>query len=193
MKPSIKYIIGVDEVGRGPIAGPVAVGAFLIQKNLSWKDFKRLKDSKKLSASAREEWFKRLRKLPNTRFVVSFTSHTVIDARGIVPAITSAIARSLKKLAVNPKECLVLLDGGLRAPEEFIYQKTIIKGDEKECAIACASVMAKVSRDRKMVNLSRKYPHYGFESHKGYGTQEHYARIKRYGLCAIHRKSFLRS
>jgi ribonuclease HII len=188
---SIKYIVGIDEVGRGPIAGPVAVGAFLIPKGLSWRDFKGLKDSKKLSEKVREEWFSKLRTFPKTHFVVSFTSHRSIDKQGIVPAITSALTRSLQKLAVKPEECLVLLDGGLRAPVEFKYQETIIKGDEKECAIACASVMAKVSRDRRMVHFSQKYPEYGFEMHKGYGTKNHYAQIKHYGICPIHRKSFL--
>jgi ribonuclease HII len=192
VKSTIKYIIGVDEVGRGPIAGPVAIGAFLIPRSLSWKDFKGLKDSKKLSEKVREEWFKKLNVLPKARFAVSFTSHTQIDRRGIVPAISSALTRSLKKLNVKPEECLILLDGGLRAPSEFINQKTIIKGDEKECAIACASIMAKVSRDRRMVTFARTYPKYGFEVHKGYGTKKHYEQISRLGACAIHRKSFLK-
>ena len=93
---------------------------------------------------------------------------------------------------MKPKKCLVLLDGGLRAPKRFMYQKTIIRGDEKEYAIALASIMAKVTRDRKMVKLSKKYPLYGFNSHKGYGTKKHYEKIKKCGLCELHRRSFLK-
>ncbi len=186
-----KYIIGIDEVGRGPLAGPVTVGAVLLQRGLGWRHFKGLRDSKKLTKESREVWFAKALDM-NIPYAVSSVSQRIIDTKGIVPSIHIAIYRCLNKLKVHPKKCLVLLDGGLHAPEEFIYQKTIIRGDEKECAIALASVMAKVTRDRKMVRLSKKYPEYGFETHKGYGTKRHYKQIKKYGICELHRRSFLR-
>jgi len=95
-------------------------------------------------------------------------------------------------LKINPKKCKVLLDGGLKAPEEYIDQKTIIKGDEKKMIIALASIYAKVMRDRKMVKFGKEYPEYGFEIHKGYGTKKHYEAIGKYGLSNIHRRSYIK-
>jgi len=190
-KHTHKYIVGIDEVGRGPIAGPVTVGAVLLSKSYSLRDFKGLKDSKKLTENNKEVWFSRVSVMPDVSYTVSSVSQKVIDSYGIVHAIRLALSRSLKKLDVEPKDCLVLLDGGLYAPKEFIYQKTIIKGDDKEYAIALASVMAKVTRDRMMVRLSKRFPEYGFDSHKGYGTKKHYEKIKKHGICDLHRKSFL--
>ena len=187
-----EYIIGIDEVGRGPIAGPVTVGAVLLPNSYSWHDFKGLKDSKKLTKKDREVWFSQVRGMGGISYKVSSVSEKVIDKKGIVYSIRLAILRSLNKLDVNPKECLVLLDGGLCAPKKFVYQKTIIRGDEKEYSIALASIMAKVTRDRKMVQLSKKYPEYGFDSHKGYGTKRHYEEIKKHGMCDIHRRSFFK-
>ena len=188
-----KYIIGIDEVGRGPIAGPVTVCALLLPKKYSWRNFQRLKDSKKLTGNGREIWFSKVRATDDISYAVSSVGEKTIDTKGVVPSVRIAILRSLNKLDVNPKDCLVLLDGGLSAPEEFIHQKTIIKGDERECAIALASIMAKVTRDRKMIRLSKKYSEYGFESHKGYGTRKHYEQIKKHGTCELHRTSFLKS
>ncbi|MFC1729784.1 ribonuclease HII [candidate division KSB1 bacterium] len=193
MTKTYKYIIGIDEVGRGPIAGPVSVGAVLLPKDYSWQNFDGLKDSKKLTEKNREVWFSKVCEMSDVSYAVSSVSEKIIDSGGIVPAIRTALSQSLKKLDVEPNECLVLLDGGLYAPEEFIYQKTIIKGDEKECAIALASVMAKVTRDRKMVQFGGEYSEYGFETHKGYGTKKHYEKIREHGLCDIHRRSFLKS
>lgn len=196
-----KYIIGIDEVGRGPIAGPVTVCAVLLPNDYSWNDFYGLKDSKKLTPKHREEWFLRVRNTDNIFYEVSSVSEKIIDSRGIVPSIQIALNKSLNKLLdksldkldVNPEECFVFLDGGLHAPEEFINQRTIIRGDEKEYAIALASIMAKVTRDRKMVQFSKKYPEYDFDSHKGYGTKKHYEQIKKYGMCDLHRRSFLKN
>lgn len=187
-----KYIIGIDEVGRGPIAGPVTVGAVLLPVGFSWKDFEGLRDSKKLTEKSREVWFSKVSEMKDISYKVTSVSEKYIDSCGIVSAIQKALCLSLKKLNVDPKKCLVLLDGGLHAPKEFIYQKTIIKGDEKECTIALASVMAKVTRDRKMVQFSEKYPGYGFDTHKGYGTKKHYEGIKKHGICELHRISFLK-
>ncbi len=192
------YLIGIDEVGRGPIAGPVAVGAFcfaLKDAPKVRKLFKGVKESKQLSEAKREAWFKIIQtaeKDKSVRFCVAFKSERIIDARGLSFSIRSALQNSLLSLEVHPKRARVLLDGGLKAPAEFKDQKTIIKGDEKELVIALASICAKVLRDRKMVLLAKKEPRYGFEVHKGYGTKRHYAAIKNFGMHKAHRRSFLK-
>ncbi len=191
-----KYIIGIDEVGRGPLAGPVAVGAVCIPNVFDRKFFAGIKDSKKLTKESREMWFTKIKKMAKEvklSYAVSFVSSEKIDAWGLTRAINTALQRSIRKLDVDPLECLVLLDGGLKAPAVFKNQQTIIKGDEKEPVISAASIMAKVLRDRKMIAFARKYPGYGFEIHKGYGTQKHLANIKKSGMCPIHRRSFLKS
>jgi ribonuclease HII len=123
-------------------------------------------------------------------FCVTFQSEKVIDNKGLSFAIKKALRTSLLALKKAPESAKVLLDGGLKAPPEFKDQKTIIKGDEKEMVIALASITAKVLRDRKMIRLGKKYPAYGFEIHKGYGTKGHYEAIKKYGLLNEHRISF---
>ena len=203
VKDKFKYIIGIDEVGRGPIAGPVAVCALAIIRNKNSKyktkfshaNFRNFKDSKKLSHLQRLEWLEKInqeKKKGNIIYKVSFASNKIIDNKGIVFAINKCLTNSLNFLEKNKKESLVLLDGGLRAPKEYLNQKTIIKGDEKELAIALASIVAKVTRDRLMVELSRKYPGYSLEKHKGYGTTAHYKALKNKGISPIHRKSFLK-
>ncbi len=203
MAEKFKYIIGIDEVGRGPIAGPVAVCALAIckNKNLNQKtkfaivNFGNFKDSKKLSHLQRLKWLEKIneeKKKGNIFYKVCFESNKVIDKKGIVFAINRALDNSLKALPINKKSCRVLLDGGLKAPKEYKNQKTIIKGDEKELAIALASIVAKVTRDAVLVKLAQRYPNYGLEKHKGYGTRAHYKDLKKYGLSSIHRQSFLR-
>lgn len=194
---NIKYLIGVDEVGRGPVAGPVAVGVVAIKfgdKILNRK-FKYIKDSKQISFQKREYWVgiaKEEVKKGNIKYKIAFVSHTIIDTKGISFAIRKAIKSSIKNLSLHPRECFVLLDGGLKAPKEFLYQKTIIRGDVKEKIIALASVVAKVARDKKMICLAKKYPQYGFKEHKGYLTKFHLDVIKQIGICPIHRASFLK-
>jgi ribonuclease HII len=195
---SIQYVVGVDEVGRGPLAGPLAVGAFCVPVE-RMRDFKKfsvgVRDSKKLSEKKREEWFGRILHGVGAKkfsFVVSFASTEIIDRHGLSFALHTTLSESLKKLKIPPTETLVLLDGGLYAPKEYLFQKTIIKGDEKEQIISLSSIAAKVLRDRKMVALAKKYPEYGFEKHKGYGTALHYDAILQFGeIEKIHRKSFL--
>ncbi|MBI2618192.1 ribonuclease HII [Candidatus Kaiserbacteria bacterium] len=187
-----RYIIGIDEVGRGPIAGPVTVGAVCIPRTLGRRHFKGVKDSKKLTPKQRNLWFSRIRKMRKVHYTTSSVSSRVIDEKGIMYAIRRALHRSIARLGINPRTCLVLLDGGLAAPQRFVYQRTIVKGDEKEHVIALASIIAKVTRDRKMSTLGKKYPHYGFDAHKGYGTRKHYARLRVHGSCVLHRKSFLK-
>lgn len=200
MKRTTLYTIGIDEVGRGPLAGPVAVGAFVFLKPEARRLFRGVKESKQLSEPRREEWFARILAAKREGLVdyrVAFRSEKDIDDphRGLAWAIRSALAATLKGLVdargVTPEDALILLDGGLKAPLSFQHQKTIIKGDEKETVIALASICAKVLRDRRMRVLARKYPHHGFDVHKGYGTRAHYASIKKYGVTEAHRKSFL--
>jgi len=153
-----------------------------------------VRDSKKLSVSQRENWYKKMtdeKLFGNVDFTVSFSSPKVIDTKGLTFATKRALSGALSKLSCDPNETLVLLDGGLHAPKEFIFQETIIKGDDKIQVISLASISAKVTRDRLMTNLAKKYPDYGFEKHKGYGTKKHYEAIKKFGITDIHRKSFL--
>ena len=192
----MKAIFGIDEVGRGPVAGPVAVGAFVIKsKKLDLKKVKvPLRDSKKLSREQREIWFAQIKiwqKENLCDFCVTMVSAKMIDKIGIAKAIKQALEKSLYKL--NPKNSdIVLLDGGLKAPVQFKNQKTIIKGDEKEQAISLASICAKVTRDKYMFTQAKKFTQYGFENHVGYGTRRHYEALKKYGLIELHRKSFLK-
>lgn len=195
MKSRIKYLVGVDEVGRGPIAGPVTVGVCVFfDPKTAHAGLRGIKDSKKLSAVQREIWSAKIHEL-KSRSVLSFhiesLSATQIDKKGIAWCIRICIARSILALKLQPEECEVRLDGGLKAPAEFLFQKTIIKGDEKEAVIGAASIMAKVSRDAFMKKQSRRFPHYGFEVHKGYGTKAHYSALSRLGISTFHRKSFL--
>jgi ribonuclease HII len=206
------YIIGIDEVGRGPIAGPVAVCAFLCQPDFFDQIAERqglglpealplklppLKDSKKLSKIQREKWFEYLKKAKSEKlcdFVVSYVSPENIDAFGINACIRKALESALSKVTNSLQQkadTFIYLDGGLKAPKEFVNQKTFIKGDELYPCISCASIIAKVSRDKVMAEYAKEYLNYGFENHVGYGTSAHYKAIKAYGLTAIHRKTFL--
>jgi ribonuclease HII len=189
------FLIGIDEVGRGPIAGPVAVGAFVFLTPDAKKLLRGVRESKQLSEEKREEWYAKIleiQKAGHVDFHVSFQSEKTIDNKGLSFALKKCLETSLYKLNIKPEKCFVLLDGGLKAPSEYFYQKTIIRGDAKEPVIALASICAKVLRDRKMKKWGKKYPHYGFEVHKGYGTKSHYEAVKKYGLMALHRYSFCR-
>lgn len=191
-----EYLAGIDEVGRGPIAGPLVVGAATIKLttyNRQQTIFRGIKDSKKLSEKDRELWYdkiKALRKEGILEYKVSFVSEKTIDKKGISYSLKLAVSNCLKRLSVGQKT-KILLDGSLHAPDIYIKQKTIIRGDEKEAIIAAASIVAKVLRDRRMKCLAKKFPGYGFEVHKGYGTKKHYRVLKKLGPSEIHRKSFL--
>ena len=197
---NIRYIVGVDEVGRGPLAGPVAVCAFMIKDDIFLKNQKdnklpKLKDSKKLSKKQREVWFEYLRVAKTSSFCdysISFVSPENIDKFGIAKCIQKALNKSLAKIISHEHESyFIYLDGGLHAPSEYIHQETIIKGDELHPVISMASIMAKVSRDRVMTDFAKQYPEYGFDKHSGYGTKSHYEEIKKHGQTPIHRKSFI--
>ena len=141
----MKYLVGIDEVGRGPIAGPVAVGAFVFLAPDAKKLFRGVKESKQLTEEKREAWFSKILEAQKTGavdFCVTFQSQKVIDAKGLGFAIKKCLATSLEKVSDDPKNTRVLLDGGLKAPIHFKHQKTLIKGDTKEAVIALASICA---------------------------------------------------
>lgn len=188
------YIVGVDEAGRGPLAGPVSVGVVKIAEGFDLLElFPGLNDSKKLSEKKREALFAKLQeeiKNGNVQAIVCLSSEKIIDEKGIAYAVRSALARGVRKLMPNPEEGKVFLDGSLKAPPEY-SQETIIGGDATIPAIMLASVAAKVTRDRLMKKLALDYPLYGFEVHKGYGTAAHMNALREHGLCVIHRASFI--
>lgn len=188
-------IVGIDEAGRGPLAGPVAVGAVKIGKGFNQRFFKGIKDSKKLTPEERELWFNLAlegRKRGDLDFCVALVSGGVIDKHGIAYAIRLGIKRCLSRLDVKDGD-QIFLDGGIKAPERFTHQTTVVRGDEKIPIISLASICAKVVRDRRMTNVAKTYPEYGFHVHKGYGTKAHRDAIKKHGPKEIHRKSFLRN
>ena len=191
------YTLGIDEVGRGPLAGPVAVG--VARTHLPRKEYTKLlsgiRDSKKAKKSEREEWYKKAlvwKKEKKIDWVVVFKSAQFIDAKSIVPAIRACMYEGIKKVGGVFRD-EYLLDGGLKLPQEYIHQKTIIRGDSKEPLIALAATIAKVVRDRYMERLAKKYPQYSLELHKGYGTKKHREAIQKFGLSQIHRKTFCKN
>ncbi|MEI6022467.1 MAG: ribonuclease HII [bacterium] len=190
-----QYIVGIDEVGRGPLAGPVTLCAVVCSAEFYKKlaRYEGLTDSKKLTEKNREHWYT-LAKLMKAEGLISFVvvskSNTHIDRYGISASIKTAVVACLEKLEIDPLHTKVLLDGSLHAPAIYINQETIIKGDQKEKIISLASIIAKVTRDRYMVKIAKKYPVYGFDIHKGYGTKIHRDAIKKHGMSDLHRKSF---
>lgn len=178
-------VCGVDEAGRGPLAGPVYAAAVVLPEGCSIEG---LDDSKKLTEKKREALYDIIK---NTAVSCAVGIATVeeIDTVNILNATFLAMTRAIEGLDVSP-DC-ALIDGN-RAPKINIECRTIVKGDAKCPSIAAASVLAKVSRDRYMREMAEKYPQYQFEKHKGYGTKLHYEMIEKYGICPIHRKTFLK-
>lgn len=190
-----KWLVGIDEAGRGPLAGPVSVGVVKIPTDFDWDLIPGVNDSKKISEKKRDVIFE----LTNTlvkqglfSYSVKLVSASSIDSKGIVPAITRAIGAGIKELELDPKDCFIKLDGSLKAPSEF-EQETIIKGDSKERVIGLASIMAKVTRDNFMKKIAVDYPEYGFEGHKGYGTKAHREAISKFGFTNEHRQSYCKN
>lgn len=178
-------VAGVDEAGRGPLAGPVSVAAVILPPELF---LPKINDSKKISAKVRDELFE-LISAKAVGIGHTFVDAETIDRVNIRRATEIGMAEAIAKLSPQPQK--VLIDA-MTLKELRLPQKAIIKGDALSASIAAASIIAKVKRDRLMDEYDKKYPGYGFARHKGYGTQEHIAAIKKYGICPIHRRSFAR-
>ena len=203
-----QFVIGIDEVGRGPVAGPVAVGVVAIERinhEMLQGLLEGMTDSKKLSEKKRDLFKAQLEELEKCGHVfqtVVFSSAQDIDMYGISKCIDTCTEGGLEKVmsqiakktgrSVSCDEVEVLLDGHLKAPERYLHQQSIIKGDEKEMTISAASVVAKVVRDEWMKKQAPKYPLYSLEKHKGYGTKAHMEVIEKEGMSPLHRRSFLK-
>ena len=179
-------ICGVDEAGRGPLAGPVAAGAVILPKDCT---ILYLSDSKKLSEKRREELFLEIREKA-VSYSVGIVGPERIDEINILQATYEAMRQAVSGLGVVPD---LLLNDAVTIPELAIPQVPIIKGDAKSVSIAAASILAKVTRDHLMEEYDRQFPQYGFAKHKGYGTAAHVAAIREFGPCPIHRRSFLKN
>ena len=192
-KKGYKWVAGVDEAGRGPLAGPVFAAAVLVLE----KDFKKVKkiesvkDSKKLKESKREEVFSDLIKSKEIKWGIGMVSEKTIDRINILQATKLAMVKATRDLEKRNgiKVDFVILDGKMKIDID-IDQKSIVKADDKVFSVSAASIIAKVSRDNLMEKYDRKYPEWNFRKHKGYGTSEHLKAIKKHGICDIHRKTF---
>ncbi len=184
-KSGFRIVAGLDEAGRGPLAGPVVAGAAVIK--IKKFNIDNVKDSKKLSARKREELYKILTKHPAVKWGIGMVSEKVIDKINILEATKLAMKKAIKGLREKPD--FLILDGSFKLNLP-LSQKSIIKADEKVFSCAAASIIAKVTRDRIMDKYGKKYPRYRFDKHKGYPTKLHFRLLKKYGPCKIHRKSF---
>jgi len=182
-----RFIAGVDEVGRGPLAGPVVAAAVILplKKRPSW--LSKVRDSKQLTPLQRESIFSHVVE-SGMPFEVGFVANDIIDERGIAPATRLAMRHAIEQLSTRPDYLLIDF---MRLPGIRIPQKSVVDGDSLCLSIALASVVAKVTRDRFMVELDGQFPGYGLAKHKGYGTQAHLEALQRLGPCTIHRKTFL--
>lgn len=180
-----ELICGVDEAGRGPLAGPVCAAAVILPWDL---EIPGLNDSKKLTDARRRELFPIIQEKA-LAYGIAFASPQEIDEINILQATFLAMERALSQLSVKPD--LALIDGN-RSRDFSLPVETVIKGDARSANIAAASILAKVTRDDYMIEQSKIYPAYGFEVHKGYGTKRHYAALEEFGPCPIHRASFLK-
>lgn len=182
---SIRVICGVDEAGRGPLAGPVCAAAVILPKGV---EIPGLNDSKKLTDKKRRELFPIIKEKA-VAYGIGLASHEEIDQINILQATFLAMERAIAQLSVKPE--LALIDGN-REKDFGIPVKTVVHGDSLSASIAAASILAKVTRDDLLLELAKEYPQYGFEIHKGYGTKAHYEALRTYGPCAIHRMTFLK-
>ncbi len=186
-KKGFRVVAGIDEVGRGPLAGPVVACAVSLCGELSLPQTK-LRDSKQLTAKWREQFYKVLTSHPGVRWGIGIVSEKIIDKINIYQATKLAMQKAVKDL--KGKIDFLILDGNMLLEKISIPQKAIIKGDEKVFSCAAASIIAKVTHDRLMLRYHKKYPRYGFDRHKGYGTKLHFKMLKKHGPCPIHRKTF---
>lgn len=187
----ITRVAGVDEAGRGPLAGPVVAAAVIFPE--SWirdgipADLRDLNDSKQLSETRREAFFSRLTADPQIEFAIAQVEAAVIDAINILQATHRAMNEALRQLKPLPPHALV---DGTRVKSLILPQTPLVKGDSRSYSIAAASVLAKVTRDRWMADADARWPQYGFARHKGYPTRDHLAALAQAGPCPIHRRSF---
>jgi len=215
------FVAGLDEVGRGPLAGPVVACAVCkkssspqLRGGLRWGGVKirnqpltassghlfsseerwglnNIRDSKKLSAGQRERWYEFLTTHSDIKWGIGSVSEKVIDRINILEATKLAMKRALEDLAKKGARAeYLLLDGNFLLKDLSLSQKAVVRGDEKIWSCAAASIIAKVTRDRLMIKYHQKFPVYGFDRHKGYGTRAHFSALKQHGPCAIHRLSF---
>lgn len=185
MDEGFKVVCGIDEAGRGPLAGPVFAAAVILPVDC---DIEGINDSKKLSEKKREKLFDEITSKA-IDYSITTASEKEIDDINILQATFLAMRRAVESL--NTKPDIALIDGNQK-PKLEIEERTIVKGDSKSISIAAASILAKVSRDRYMIELSKVYPQYAFERHKGYGTKLHYEMLEKYGISEIHRRTFLK-
>ena len=180
-----QLICGVDEAGRGPLAGPVCAAAVILPKNV---EIPGLNDSKKLSDKRRRELFPVIKETA-VAYGIAMVDHAEIDRINILQATYEAMRQAIAQLSVKPD--LALVDG-TRSADFGVKVETVVHGDSLSASIAAASVLAKVTRDDYMLEMAQQYPGYGFEIHKGYGTKAHYEALRQLGASAIHRMSFLK-
>lgn len=180
-----KYIAGVDEAGRGPLAGPVVAAACILPEKFLLKG---LNDSKKVTPQKRKDLFSKLINNKNVIYSIGIVESPIIDEINILQATLQAMQKAVFALAIKPD---ILLVDGNQLPTTSIPSKALIKGDSISISIAAASIIAKETRDAIMEKLHEKWPQYGFKEHKGYGTEKHLEAIKKYGPCLDHRKSFM--
>lgn len=180
------YICGIDEAGRGPLAGPVVAAAAVLPKDCQ---IFYLNDSKKLSEKKRDLLFDEIKEKA-VAYGIGIVSPQVIDEINILQATYEAMRQAISQLNVIPE---ILLNDAVTIPGVDIMQVPIVKGDAKSVSIAAASILAKVTRDRMMMEYDQIYPEYGFAKHKGYGTAAHIAALKEYGPCPIHRRTFIKN
>ncbi|MBQ3257207.1 MAG: ribonuclease HII [Oscillospiraceae bacterium] len=181
----IGMLCGVDEAGRGPLAGPVCAAACILPRGL---EIEGLNDSKKLTEKRRDALYDVITEKA-VAYGIAFATVEEIEELNILGATYLAMNRAIGQLSVKPE--LALIDGNRNAGIE-VPSQTVVKGDSKCADIAAASILAKVTRDRYMLELDKEYPMYGFGKHKGYGTKDHYAAIREHGMCPAHRPSFLK-
>jgi ribonuclease HII len=188
-------VAGIDEAGRGPLAGPVVAGAVIVRPEIvdqvrSKPEFKLIRDSKTLSAKQREKAYDFI--VENFEWGIGLSDEKTIDRINILQATFLAMKKAISdvKRKIEGDIEVILIDGRSPVPNISIFQESIVSGDKHIFSISAASIIAKVTRDRMMVEFDKKFPQYGFAKHKGYGTKEHFEMIGKYGLCGIHRKSF---